>query len=61
MAYRVDRTTQLEEAVKHGRFGQVASLRAAGTPTRQHNVKKTRKAAAKKTAAKKTAAKKAAK
>lgn len=59
MNYQVDRTEQLEEAHKKGRFAQKASLQAAGVPTRQHNVKvkRTKKQAAKKTTTKKSAAK----
>lgn len=57
MNYHVDRTEQLTEAVKRGRFGSVASLRAAGTPTRQHNSEtKTTKKAVSGTTAKKAAA-----
>jgi len=71
MSYVVDKTEQLAEAVKKSRFGSIASLRNANTPTRQHNVgvKKAKKAAKKsaskssdaKVTAKKTTAKKTAK
>lgn len=55
-----DRTQQLVEAGKHGRFGQKAALQAANVPLPQHNVK-AKKKAAKKTTAKKSTAKKTAK
>lgn len=61
MTYHIDRTAQLEDAVKKGYGALAKQLRDAGTPTRQHNpgVKKTKKsskpATAKKTAAKKSA------
>ena len=64
MSYSVDKTAQLDDAVKKGYKARASQLRAEGVPTRQHNVgvKKTaaKKTAAKKTAAKKTAAKKTA-
>lgn len=59
MATTTNRTQQLVEAHKHGRFGQKASLQAAGVELPQHNVKTTKKAAkktAKKSTAKKTSA-----
>ncbi len=59
MSYATDRVSQLSEAVKRSRFGSIASLRAAGTPTKQHNSKTTKTAKAKpapKPAAKKVAA-----
>lgn len=57
MTYKIDRVAQLENALTRSRFGQVASLRSAGVPARQHNMNLTKKRAAKKTA-KKAAAKK---
>lgn len=38
MNYKVDASRQLSEGIKRGYKSQVARLRAAGTPTRQHNV-----------------------
>lgn len=69
MSGTVDRTRQLVEADRNGRFAQKASLQAAGVPLPQHNAKTTKaaakkaapaKAPAKKTAPTKTAAKKTA-
>jgi hypothetical protein len=57
MGMSYDRTAQLTNAKARGYGAQSASLMAAGTPTRQHNLK-TSKSAAKKTAAKKSTAKK---
>lgn len=54
MTYATNRTQQLVDAHNRGRFGQKASLQAAGVPLPQHNsgAKKllTKKAAAKKPA-----------
>lgn len=70
MSYSVNKTEQLEDAVKKGYKARASQLRAEGVPTKQHNVgvKKTvakkstaKKSTTKKTAAKKTAAKSAAK
>lgn len=61
MSYEYDRTAQLASAHVLGRFGQKASLQAAGVPTRQHNVgveTEKPKVTSKKTAAKKVASKK---
>lgn len=59
MSYTVDKVAKLQEAIKLGRFGSVASLRAQGVTARQHNVdvttedeKKTAKKAEKKSSAK---------
>lgn len=58
MNYQVDRTAQLADAHTKSRFGQKASLQAAGVPAKQHNVKTKKKAkSAKKSAAKKVAKK----
>ena len=56
MSYTIDRVNQLAEAVRRSRFGSIASLRAAGTPSNQHNSKTTKAKPAQKTAAKKVAA-----
>jgi len=65
MTYQVNRTQQLAEAHARSRFGQKASLQAAGVPTAQHNAGEKPKKAAKKSSSgatsKKTAAKKTAK
>lgn len=57
MAYTTDRTKQLVEAGKLNRFGQKASLQAAGVQLPQHNVKAKGKKPAKKAAKKSTAKK----
>lgn len=59
MSGTVDRTQQLVEADRNGRFAQKASLQAVGVPLPQHNAKTT-KAAAKKAAPEKAPTKKAA-
>lgn len=74
MSYTIDKTQQLEDAVKKGYKARASQLRAEGVPTKQHNVGVKKSAAkkasarhphqeptgktAKKTAVKKTAAKK---
>lgn len=60
MSYTIDKTAQLEDAVKKGYKARASQLRAEGVPTKQHNVKVT-KSAAKKVSAKKTTKKSAAK
>lgn len=61
MPYTVDRTAQLEDALARNRFGAVASLRSAGTPSRQHNTDVTKGKAKKSASAKKTVSAKPAK
>lgn len=64
MAYTVDRTSQLVDANRKGYKSLATRLRAAGTPSKQHNSKVTKSVAkkseepAKKASAKKSGAKK---